>query len=259
VLGAEAARRVPLMERHSVRVELPRLEHPEMARPGVPAGFHRDHLARHPARPSAAAARKVRARQATEEAAAVVVAQHQAQAERLVPRALQAAVVAVVREAQQVLAAQPTAVPGEVAVQGALVARQPAAESAGEARLREAAAGQDVAAAQRRAAGQASAAVRPQGAEVAGPASVAVRPRGAEVAGPDAEEAPRRGVEAEVPDGVAALRPGARAGPRGVLLWGPALAGLPSIRRRGDRLAPSARARSAHARGRLRTAQSSAR
>jgi hypothetical protein len=71
----EAARRVPLMERHSVQVELPcPMRRAAVARPGVPAGFHRDHLARHPARPSAAAARKVRAPQAKEEVEEAVVA-----------------------------------------------------------------------------------------------------------------------------------------------------------------------------------------
>ncbi len=69
---AEAERLVPLMERHSVQVELPCLEHPETARPGVQAGPHREC----PARPSVAAARKVRALQATEEEAEAVVARH---------------------------------------------------------------------------------------------------------------------------------------------------------------------------------------
>jgi hypothetical protein len=82
----------------------------EAARPDVPAGFR--HL-RAPARLSAAAARKARALQATEEAEAMV-AQHLAQAERLAPAALQAAEAAAVREAQQaprVVAAQPQAAP----------------------------------------------------------------------------------------------------------------------------------------------------
>jgi hypothetical protein len=233
---AEAARRVPLMERHSVQVELPGLERPETARPGVPAGPHREC----PARPSAAAARKVRALQGTEEAGAVV-AQHLAQAERLVPPALQAAVAAAVREAQQVLpasTAQPRAVPGEVAAPDVVVGPQSAAESAGAARRREAAAVQDVAAVQRRA---------------AGPASVAVRPRAAEVAVPDAEEAPRRGAEAEVPDAAVVLRPGARGGAQGVLLS--AAASAAPLCPQAARPAPSARAQSAHARGGLRTAQ----
>jgi hypothetical protein len=46
----EAERRVPLMERHSVQAELPYPEHPEAARPGVPAGPRREC----PACPSAA-------------------------------------------------------------------------------------------------------------------------------------------------------------------------------------------------------------
>jgi hypothetical protein len=81
----------------------------EAARPDGPACFR--HLKG--ARPSAAAARKVQALQATEEAEARV-AQRLAQAERPVPPVLQAAVAAAVQEAQQVpgvVAAQPRAAP----------------------------------------------------------------------------------------------------------------------------------------------------
>jgi hypothetical protein len=205
------------------------------ARRDVPAGFRREPLkGQHPARPSAAA-RKVRALQATEEAEAMV-AQRLAQAERLARPALRAAVVAAGREVQQgpqVAAAQPTAVPGELAASD-VVGRQPVAVSAAAARRLEVAAGQGGAeVVQRRAAGPASVAVRLQ---VAGaPDAVAVRLRVVEA--PDAE----------------VRRPAARDG--AVLLLAAAWAGPPSTRRRGDRLGRSARARSAHARGCLRTAQ----
>jgi hypothetical protein len=206
----------------AARPVVPRPAWPEAARRGVPAGLHREHL-KAPARPSVAAARKVRAPQVTEEAEAMV-AQRLAQAERLVPPALQAAAAAAVREAQQalgVVAAQP-----QVASEAwdVVAAPQPAAESAGVARRLEVAAARDVAAAvQRRA---------------AGPASVAAWPRGA----------------AAVQDAGVLLR-GARDA-QGVLLLAAAwAAGLPSTRLQGGRLAPSARAQSAHARGGLRIAQ----
>jgi hypothetical protein len=50
VLRLQAERRAPLMERRSVQAEVPCPERPEAARPGVPAGLHRER----PARPSAA-------------------------------------------------------------------------------------------------------------------------------------------------------------------------------------------------------------
>jgi hypothetical protein len=197
----------------------------EAARPDVPAGLCREHLqAQHPARPSAAAARKVRVLQATEEAEAMV-AQRLARAEGLAPPALQAAVGAAVREAQQVqgvVAAQPQ-VASEV--WDVVAAPRPAAESAGVARRLEGAAVQGVAAVQRRA---------------AGPASVVVRLRGA--------------AGAQVQDAGVLLR-GARDA-QGVLLLAAAwAAGLLSTRLQGGRLVPSARARSAHARGCSRTAR----
>jgi hypothetical protein len=151
-----------------------------------------------------------------------MVAQRLAQAERLVPSARRAAVAAAEQEAQQVpgvVAAQPQVAPE---VRDVAAVPQPAAEPAGAVRRREVVAVQDVAAAvQRRA---------------AGPASVAVRQRAAAVR--DA--------------GV--LRPAARDA-RGVLLLAAAWAGLLSIRCRGGRPAPSARAHSAHARECLRIAQ----
>jgi hypothetical protein len=211
----------------------------EAARPDVPAGFRREHpKAQYPARPSAAAARKVRALQATEEAAAMV-AQRLAQAEQLVPPVLQAAAVAAVQQAQQVLpasAVQPTAAPGEGEVWDVAAVPQPAAESAGaEARRRGAAAVRGVAeAVQRRA---------------AAPALVAVRLPGAV---PDAAGAPLR--EVEVPDAAGVRRRVGRDA-QAARLSAAAWAGLPSTRLQGDRPAPSARARSAHARGQLRIAR----
>jgi hypothetical protein len=70
---------------HPVRLEAARLD--------VPAALHREH----PARPSAAAARKVRALQAMGEAVAAV-AQRLAQVEQLAPPALQAGVAAAVAQ-----------------------------------------------------------------------------------------------------------------------------------------------------------------
>jgi hypothetical protein len=192
-----------------------RREQQDPARRGVPAADL------YPARPSAAAARKVQALQATEEAEAMVVPRL-AQAVRRVPPALQAAVAAAVQEAQQVpgvAAAQPRAAPE---VWDVAVAPQPAAEPAGAVRRLVVAAVRDVAAVPRRA---------------AGPASEAVQPRGA----------------AEVPD--AGVRRQAGRGAQGVLLLAAAWAVLPSIRCRGGRPAPSLWARSARAGGRLRTAQ----
>jgi hypothetical protein len=205
------------------------------ARPDVPDGSRREHLkAQHPARLSAAAARMVRALQATEEPEAMV-AQRLAQAERLAPQVLRGAGVAAVREAQsapQVAAVRPTAVPGEVAAPDVAVGRQPGAEaSAGAARRREAAAVQGAAAVQRRAAGPASVAVRLQVAEALD--AVAVPLRVAEAPDAEVRQPAARG---------GAVRPSAAA-------W----AGLPSTRCRGDRPAPSARV--AHARGCLRTAR----
>jgi hypothetical protein len=241
----QAERRAPLMAVRPVQPTAPRsvrraLSRPEAARPGVLADPYRAR----PARPSAAAARKVRVLQATEEAAALV-AQRLAQVERLAPPALQAAVAAAVREAQQALGVSGVQPPEEAEVWDVAAAPQPAAESAGAARRLEAAA------VQRRAAGLASAAVRPREAEVAAPGAEEARLREAEVAAPGAEEALLR--VAEVLD--AAGVPQRVARDEGVLLLAAAWAELPSTRLQGGRLAPSAWAQSAHARGGLRTAQ----
>jgi hypothetical protein len=148
-------------------------------------------------------------------------------------------------------AAQPQA---ELAASGAGAVLQPAAREAV----------WDAAAERRQAAGPGAAVLLPEeGAErdvavavllqAAEPASVAVRLREAQVAAPDAEEAPLQGAEAGVLD-AGVRRPGAR-GAQVVPLLAAAWAGLPSTRPQGGRLAPLARARSAHARGGLRTAQ----
>jgi hypothetical protein len=228
VLRRQAERLVLLTELRSVQPAFPCPMRAEVARPGVLADQHRV-SGMHPVRPSAAVARKARARQATEGAAAMV-AQRSAQVERLVPPALQAAGAAAVREAQQalgVLGAQPRVAAAERDV---AAVPQPAAERASVARRRE-----EVAAVRRRA---------------AEPASAAGRLRGAEVAAPGAEEAPRRAAAAV---DASRVRVG-RAGPE-VLLLAAAWAGLLSTRLQGGRLAPSARAQSAHAREGLRTAQ----
>jgi hypothetical protein len=198
----------------------------EVARPDVPAGLHREHL-KAPARPSAAAARKVRALPATEEAEAMV-AQRLAQAERLARPAAEAQAVREAQQAPGVVEAQPRAAPE---VRDAAVAPQPAAEPAGAVLRLEVAAVRDVAAAPRRVAGLASVAARRR---AVGPAAEAVRPR---VAG--------------VRD-AGGLRPGAR-GAQAVLLLAAAWAALPSTRLQGDRLAPSARV--ARARRQVRTAR----
>jgi hypothetical protein len=190
----------------------------------------------------------VRALQAMEEAEAMA-AQRLAQAERLAPPAVWVAVAAAVAQhLAQVSAVRPTAVPAEEAAPDVVGGRQPAAEPAGAARRPEAAAVQDVvAAAQRRAAGPASVAVRLQVAEA--PDAVAVLLRVAEA--PDAVAVRLRVVEA--PD--AGVQPRGARDALGAPPLAAAWAGLPSTRRRGDRPVPSARGRSAHARGCLRTAQ----
>jgi hypothetical protein len=142
-------------------------------------------------------------------------------------------------------AAQSTAAREQEVASDVVVGRQPVVESAEVAALQpEAAAVRGVAeAVQRRA---------------AGPASVeAVRPRGAQVAAPDAEEAPRRGAPAEVLDAAGVRR---RVGRRvgrdeapGVLLLAAAWAA--PLCPQAARLAPPSPARSAPARGGLRTAQ----
>jgi hypothetical protein len=206
---AQAERQVPVVGRHSVQAGLPCPEHPEAARPDVPA-FRRER-AHHLVRPSAAAAPKVRALRATEEAEALV-AQRLAQAERLVPPALQAAVAAAVRGAQQALrvwGAQPTAVPGEVVAPDVVVGRQPVAESAEvAARPREAAAQGVAVAVQQQAAVQDVAGAVQQRAAAERDVEVAVLPQVAVAAvllpgaARDAE-VPQQGARDEVP----AVRP----------------------------------------------------
>jgi hypothetical protein len=246
LMALRSARTVARQERAARPVAL-RRERAEAARPAVPGGSHRglEMPAQHPARLSAAVARKARALRA----AAVMAAQRLAEAmvaqRQVAQRQAEPAVQAVGPEPQQEVspasAAQPTAAREEEVAPDVVVGRQPAVESAEvAARRREAAAVRGAAeVVQRRA---------------AGPASVeAVRLRGAQVAAPDAEEAPQRAAPAGVRDAAGVLRRVARDEARGVLLLAAAWAG--PLYPQAARLAPSARARSAHARGCLRTAQ----
>jgi hypothetical protein len=221
-LRPQAARPAPLMEPRSAQAGAPRRVRTAVARPAVLA-------VRRPARLSAEAGPKVRVRRRAE---VVPLAQLPAAepkgalrpAEQ--PGALAEAAAEVQREvvAPQALAAQPKAALEVLAEWDAAAGPQPVAASvAAGVRQPEEAAGQDAAVAvQRRAAGQAVAA--------------AVRLR-----------------VAEAPD--AAARRRAARGAQGALPSAAAWAGLPWTRCRGDRPAPSARARSAHAREGLRTAQ----
>ena len=226
----------PLMALRSARPGVLRQERAAAARPGVPAGPRRGAEARRRAHLSAAAARTVRSLQAEGAAMAAQQPAEAAVARQLVPPALQAAVAAAVREAQQALqvwGVRPTAVPGEVVAPGVVAGRQPVAELAEvAARPREAAAVQGVAeVVQRRAAAErAAAAVLPQAAVAAG------RLPGA---APGAEEVPQQAARGEVP----AVRPSAAA-------W----VALPCLQEQA-RPAPSPRERSAHARKSLRIAQ----
>jgi hypothetical protein len=147
-----------------------------------------------------------------------------------------------------VSAAQPQAAQAELAASGAGVVLQPAVWDAAAERRQAAGPGAEVLLPEEGAERDVAVAVLLQAAE---PASVAVRLWEAQVAVPDAEEAPLQEAEvlaaAEVPQQVAR--------DEGVRLLAAAWAGLLSIRLQGGRLAPSALARSAHARGCLRTAR----
>jgi hypothetical protein len=237
----------PLMALRLARPEA-RQERAEAARPAVPAGSHRglEMPARHPARPSAAVARKAQVPQSAVPRVAEPVVVWRPVALRLAAPTAQAAVAEALVEPQQevppALAAQPRAARAELAVSGA-AAPQPAAGSVAAVRLPEegAAALDEAEAAQPRAAVRdAVVAARRRVAQAAVRDAAGARRRGAQVAAPDAEEAPRRE---------------ARDAAQGVLLSAAAWAALPSIRCQEGRLAPSARARFAHARARLRTAQ----
>jgi hypothetical protein len=251
VLRLQAERRVPLMERHSGQAELPCPEHPEAARPGVPAGPHRER----PACPSAAVAPMALASGPPAAEPQVVPLTAEQVVLRSEPEE-QGVLAAPRREVPRASAAQPQAVRAELAVSGEGVVLQPAARVAG----------WDAAAEPRQVAGSGAAVLLPVAAEAeeqdvvaavqrqaAGPASAAVRLREAEVAAPDAEEARLRGALAGVL--AAAEVPQRVARDEGVLLLAAAWAELPSTRLQGARLAPSAWAPSAHARGGLRTAQ----
>jgi hypothetical protein len=221
-----------------------RQEQAEAARRAVPADSRRGAEAQHPARPSAAVARRARAQQLAvprpAESRPVVV---RPVGLRLAEPAGQAAVAGEAgeaRQAQSASAAQPQAARAELAVSDA-GAPQPAAVSGAAVRPPEEGAGVlDVAAAPPQAAVRAAVAARLRVAQAAARAAVvAVRPRVAQ-----GEVLVAAGVPRQAGRAALAVQPSAAA-------W----AAPPSTRFRGDRLAPSARARSAHARGRLRTAQ----
>jgi hypothetical protein len=254
-----------------------RQEQAAVARPAVPAGSHRglEMPARHPARPSAAVARKAQAQQSAARRPVEPGVVRRQVVLRLAEPAVQAGVTeaAPQQEVQPASAAQPQAARAELAVsdagalqpgEGAAAGLQPAAGSAAAVRQPEEAAVLDAAeAALPQAAVRAAVVARLRVAQAAGPvaeealrrgAQAGVRRRAAGVAAPDEAGVRRRVVQAAgVP------RRAARDAAPGVLLLAAAWAALPWTRfrgdRRGDRLAPSARARSAHARGRLRTAQ----
>jgi hypothetical protein len=220
----------PLMALRSARPVALRQERAEAARPAVPVGYRGANLeAQHRAHLSAAAARRV-----LQAAAEVMAAQRPAEpvvAQRLVAPAVQAAVAAAVQQAQEVPLAS-AAQPQAAAVWDVAAGLRPAGSVAVVRLPEEGAAVLDVAEA---ALPQVAEAALPQAAAVARAAAAGVRRR-EEVA--RAAGVPRR-----------AARGGA------VLLLAAAWAALPSTRLQGDRLAPSARARSARARRRLRTAQ----
>jgi hypothetical protein len=244
-----------------------RRERAEAARPAVPAGLHRglETPARHPARPSAAVAPRVRGLRLAEwPVPALPLAAMLAQ---------QPAAPAVRRqmEVPQLSAAQPRAVPVARAAEGllsgapAVAAAQPGVERVAAAALpseaqAEAAEGlpwaaQAAVAAAQPWAAQAVAAAQPWAAQavaaaqpwVAQAAAVEAQPWAAQAAagpllgaqaGRGAEEAPRRGARDEAP-----------AAPLSAAAWAAALC------LQGAQLAPSPRAQSAHAKGRLRIAR----
>jgi hypothetical protein len=258
VLRLQAERRVPLMERRSVQAELPCPEYPEAARPGVPAGPHRER----PACPSAAVAPMVLASRlpAAEPqvvrlmaAQAVLRSEPEEQGVLAVPRreaqrvpapqpqaalAASGAAVPAARGAERDAAAEPRQVAGsgaavlppeEAVERDAAVAAQPqAAARVVAVLLPEEVAERDVAvAAQPQAGAWVAAAERRPG---------AVRPGAAQPVAPGAE-----GLHREAPD-VPAARLSAAA-------W----AAPPCLQ--AARPAPSPQVRSAHARKDLRIAQ----
>jgi hypothetical protein len=236
VLRLRAERRGPLTERHSGQAELPRPEHREAARLGVPAGPHREC----PARPSAAVAPMASASRLPAAGPQVVRLPAEQGALRSEPE--QPGVPAAPRrEAQRVSAAQP---------QAALAASGAGAPAAREAE-------RDAAAEPRQVAGSGAAVLLPEEA-VARDAAVAAQPQAVErdvaaAAQPQGAAAERRpgavrpvapdaeGLHREAPD-VPAARPSAAA-------W----AAPPCLQ--AARPAPSAEARSAHASKDLRIAQ----
>jgi hypothetical protein len=201
---------------------------------------------RRPAYPSAEVARMVRVPRRAEASAVQPLAAERMGALRPAeqPGASAGAVAEVPREEAEprVLEAQPRAAPE---VQGAAVGRQPAAESAGAARRREAAAERGVAVQRQAAARAAGVAVQPRAA--ARGAAVEVQPQAAV----RAAGVVRRLGAGQVSEVLRRAARDARGARPLAVAWVAPL----STRLRGDRPAPSARARSAHPRRGLRTAQ----
>jgi hypothetical protein len=231
-----------------------RRERAEAARPAVPAGSHPglEMPARHPAHPSAAVARKARAQQQAVEPVAV---RRQA-VRQVVPRQVAPRQVALrlAEPAVQAVGAEP-----QQEVQLASAAQPQAAElgvSASAALQPEAAAVWDAAAGLQPAVGSVAAVRLPEeGAAVLDVAEAALPQAAVRAA---AGAARRRAAQAEVLDAAGVRRRVARVGQAeapAARLLAAAWAAAPWSRFRGDRPAPSARAQSAPARGRLRTAQ----
>jgi hypothetical protein len=200
VLRLRAERRAPLRERHSVQAELPCPEHPEAARPGVPAGPHREC----PAYPSAAVVPMALASRLPAAGPQVVRLTAEQVALRSEPEE-QGVLAEPRREAQRVPAAQPQAAQAAVAASGAGVPAARAAVWDAAAEPRQVAVEQDAAvAAQPQAVERdVAAAAQPQGA--ARVAAAERRPGAVRPVAPDAE-----GLQRGAPD-VPAARPSAAA------------------------------------------------
>jgi hypothetical protein len=211
----------------------------EAARPDVPAGFRRERpKARHPVRPSAAAARKVRVPRRGEASVAQPLAAERMGALRPAeqPGALAGAAAAVPRAevAPPALAVQPKAAPEALAVWDAAGPQPVAASGAAGVRQPEEAAAPDAAVAVLPPEAVRAVAAEERPREAVRAAAAEVRPRGA----------------ARVAEGRRRAAPGEAARPSAA-----AWAALPWTRFRADRPAPSPWGRSAPARESLRIAQ----
>jgi hypothetical protein len=218
-----------LMELRSARPVALRRERAQAARSAVPAGPHRGlETPARPARPSAVVARTVGLRLAVLRQEALRPAEPAVQAGEAEPQ----------QEVQPASAARPRAARVELAVSGAGALRPEAVA------VWDAAAGPQPGAA---AVWDAAAGPQPGAAAVQGVAVAALPQAAVARAAVGAARRPGAAPVSEV------LRRAGRdeAEPLLAAAW----AALPSTRPAGERLAPSTPARSAHARGRLRTAQ----